>query len=236
MVLNPNKLPEKALNNIGKEIAHEDRESTREVLTWAINSENPMNLNSIFSNHKEDPTFWTAINHLSKEQLIAIIKMNTIDISNLYPMLNPINRRILINTILSNPQIEFDYNNFPEELLHKLIKRESSIYKKINHPSEEFTLKAIKENFRVIGYVENPTDDQQVAALMQDERAIYAIIHYGKKDFNYGPKASQLITVWRNQWNYTYWLDELENPCKEAIQLAENLQAEKAQREKELED
>ena len=32
MVLNPNKLPEKALNNIGKESAHKDRESTREVL------------------------------------------------------------------------------------------------------------------------------------------------------------------------------------------------------------
>jgi hypothetical protein len=33
MVLNPNTLPEEALNNIGKERAHEERESTREVLT-----------------------------------------------------------------------------------------------------------------------------------------------------------------------------------------------------------
>jgi hypothetical protein len=33
MVLNPNILSEKALNNIGEESAHEERESTREVLT-----------------------------------------------------------------------------------------------------------------------------------------------------------------------------------------------------------
>lgn len=77
---------------------------------------------------------------------------------------------------------------------------------------------SVKRNFRVIDYIDYPSDDLQVAALMQGEEAVYAVIHNGYKDYKLGPKASQLVEIWRGKS-----INKIKNPCKEAIELAEKL-------------
>ena len=52
---------------------------------------------------------------------------------------------------------------------------------------------AIKRNVRVIDYIDYPSDELQVAALMQGKKAIPPVVHNGYKDYKLGPKASQLI-------------------------------------------
>ena len=81
---------------------------------------------------------------------------------------------------------------------------------------------AVKRNFRVIDYIDYPSDDLQVAALMQGKEAVYAVIHNGYKDYKLGPKASQLVEIWRGKS-----INKIKNPCKEAIELAEKIKEKK---------
>lgn len=120
-----------------------------------------------------------------------------------------------INWLANIPQLKKVINEFPTSIQLDLIAENPELYKWVNNPSEEFTLMAVKRNFRVIDYIDYPSDDLQVAALMQGKEAVHAVIHNGYKDYKLGPKASQLVEIW------SYWWDikNIENPCKEAIEL-----------------
>ncbi len=127
-------------------------------------------------------------------------------------------KEFFINWLANIPQLKKVVNEFPTSIQLDLIAENPELYKWVNNPSEEFTLMSVKRNFRVIDYIDYPSDDLQVAALMQVEQAVYAVIHNGYKDYKLGPKASQLVEIWRGKS-----INKIKNPCKEAIELAEKL-------------
>ncbi|MBO7504611.1 hypothetical protein J6T66_00045 [bacterium] len=70
--------------------------------------------------------------------------------------------------------------------------------------------------------MDNPTDEMEAIALSQNTDAGRFICHHVldlSNPHKYGPKAKQVWDVWDHWYN----IFSIENPCKEAKELAERI-------------
>ena len=113
-------------------------------------------------------------------------------------------------------------NDMPTEHQLDLIEFNPYLIKLINNPNEQFINKAIERNYKAIWSVDNPTDEMEAIALSQNTDAGRFICHHVldlSNPHKYGPKAKQVWDVWDHWYN----IFSIENPCKEAKELAERI-------------